>query len=64
VQRCGGAIEEIRQGDVVWTPAGQKHWHGATPTTAMTHIAIQEQLDGKVVEWMEKVSDAQYGNRP
>ena len=49
---------------MVWTPAGQKHWHGATPTTAMTHIAIQEQLDGKVVEWMEKVSDAQYGNRP
>jgi len=60
-QRAGGAIEEIRPGDVVWFPPGEKHWHGATATTAMTHIAIQEALDGKVVEWMEKVSDEQYG---
>ena len=54
------AFEEIRPGDVVWFPPGLKHWHGASPTTAMTHIAIQEALDGKVVEWMEKVSDQQY----
>lgn len=60
VQRWGGSIEEIRPGDVVWFPPGEKHWHGAAPTTAMTHIAIQEQLDGKVVDWMEKVSDEQY----
>jgi quercetin dioxygenase-like cupin family protein len=60
-QHWGGAIEEIRPGDVVWIPPGEKHWHGAGPTTAMTHIAIQEGLDGKVVEWMEKVSDEQYG---
>ncbi len=60
VQRWGDPVEEIRQGDVVWTPAGQKHWHGASPNTEMTHIAITEQLDGKTVEWMEKVSDAQY----
>ncbi len=60
VQRRGGPIEEIRPGDVVWIPPGEKHWHGATATTAMTHIAIQEQLDGKVVEWMEKVGDGQY----
>jgi quercetin dioxygenase-like cupin family protein len=60
VQRWGGSIEEIRPGDVVWFPPGEKHWHGATPTTAMTHIAIQEALDGKVVAWMEKVSDEQY----
>ena len=59
-QRWGGPIEEIRPGDVIWFPPGEKHWHGAAPTTAMTHIAIQEQLDGKVVEWMEKVSDEQY----
>jgi quercetin dioxygenase-like cupin family protein len=59
-QRSGGPIEEIRPGDVVWFPAGEKHWHGASPTTAMTHIAVQEQLDGKMVEWMEKVSDDQY----
>ena len=58
VQRWGDAIDEIGQGDVVWIPPGQKHWHGAAPTTAMTHIAVQEQLDGKTVEWMEKVSDA------
>ena len=56
-QRWGGPIEEIRPGDVVWIPPGEKHWHGATPTTAMTHIAIQEQLDGKAVDWMEQVSD-------
>jgi quercetin dioxygenase-like cupin family protein len=60
VQREGGGIEEIRPGDVVWFPPGEKHWHGATPATAMTHIAIQESLDGKAVEWMEKVSDEQY----
>src|SRR5688572_27824381 len=60
VQEEGGAIEEIRPGDVVWFPPGVKHWHGASPTTAMTHIAIHEQLNGKVVEWMEKVSDEQY----
>src|SRR3979411_208721 len=53
VQREGGSIEEIRPGDVVWFAPGEKHWHGATPTTAMTHIAIQEALNGKVVEWME-----------
>ena len=55
------SVEEIRPGDVVWFPPGEKHWHGASPSTAMTHIAIQESLDGKVVEWMEKVSDEQYG---
>jgi quercetin dioxygenase-like cupin family protein len=60
VQRSGGPIEEIRPGDVVWIPSGERHWHGATPTTAITHVAIQEQLDGKAVEWMEKVSDEQY----
>ena len=59
-QRWGGPIEEIRPGDVVWFPAGEKHWHGAAPTTAMTHIAIQEQLDGKTVDWLEQVSDEQY----
>jgi quercetin dioxygenase-like cupin family protein len=63
VQRDGGAIEEINPGDVIWFPPGEKHWHGAAPTTAMTHIAIQENLDGKVVEWMEKVSDEQYQDR-
>lgn len=60
VQREGGPIEEVRPGDVVWFPPGVKHWHGATPTAAMSHIAIQESLDGKAVEWMEKVSDEQY----
>jgi quercetin dioxygenase-like cupin family protein len=60
VQSAGGSKEEIRPGDVVSCPPNEKHWHGATTTTAMTHIAIQEQLDGKVVEWMEKVSDDQY----
>ena len=59
-QRWGGPVEEIRPGDVVWIPPGEKHWHGATPTTGMTHIAIQEKLDGKVVDWMEQVSDEQY----
>jgi len=59
-QRWGGPIEEIRPGDVVWIEPGEKHWHGATATTAMTHIAIAEGLDGKVVEWMEKVGDEQY----
>jgi quercetin dioxygenase-like cupin family protein len=60
VQREGGPVEEIRPGDVVWFSPGEKHWHGAAPTTAMTHIAIQEALNGKVVDWMEKVNDAQY----
>jgi quercetin dioxygenase-like cupin family protein len=60
VQREGGPVEEIRPGDVVWFSPGEKHWHGATATTGMTHIAIQESLDGKVVDWMEKVTDAQY----
>ncbi len=59
-QRWGGPVEQIRPGDVVWFPPGEKHWHGAAPTTAMTHIAIQEALDGKAVDWMEKVSDEQY----
>ncbi|HUZ31092.1 MAG TPA: cupin domain-containing protein [Xanthobacteraceae bacterium] len=61
VERLGGPIEEIRPGDVVWFPPGEKHWHGASPKAAMTHIAIQEALDGKTVEWLEKVSDEQYG---
>jgi quercetin dioxygenase-like cupin family protein len=60
VQREDGAIEEIHPGDVVWFEPNEKHWHGATPTTAVTHIAIQENLNGKVVEWMEKVSNEQY----
>jgi quercetin dioxygenase-like cupin family protein len=59
-QRWGSPLEEIRPGDVISTPPGEKHWHGAAPTTAMTHIAIQEQLDGKAADWMEKVSDEQY----
>jgi quercetin dioxygenase-like cupin family protein len=59
-QRWGGPIEEIRVGDVVWFPPGEIHWHGATPTTTMTHIAIVEKLDGKSADWMEKVSDEQY----
>ena len=62
-QRLGGPIEEIRPGDVVWFAPGEKHWHGASATTAMTHIAIQEKLDGKAVEWMEHVSDEQYNAR-
>jgi quercetin dioxygenase-like cupin family protein len=61
VQREGGPVEEIRPGDVVWFPPGERHWHGAAPTTAMTHIALQEALDGTVVTWMEKVTDAEYG---
>ncbi|MEH2166759.1 MAG: cupin domain-containing protein [Nostoc sp.] len=60
VQRWGDPREEIRPGDVIWFSPGEKHWHGATATTAMTHIAIQEQLDGKTVDWMEQVSDEQY----
>src|SRR5258707_12684015 len=60
VQREGGPIEEIRPGDVICFPPGEKHWHGATPTTAMTHIAIQERLAGLTVDWMEQVSDEQY----
>jgi quercetin dioxygenase-like cupin family protein len=62
VQRWGGPIEEIRPGDVVIIAPGEKHWHGAAPTTAMTHIAIQESLDGRNVDWLEKVSDEQYGS--
>ena len=59
-QAAGGPVQEIRPSDVVWFPAGEKHWHGGTATTAMTHIAIQEALDGKAVDWLEKVSDEQY----
>jgi len=60
VQRLGGPIEDIRPGDVIWFAPGEKHWHDAAPNTAMTHIAIQEKLDGKTVDWMEQVSDEQY----
>ena len=60
VQRWSGSVEEIHPGDVVWFSPQEKHWHGASPATAITHIAIQESLDGKPVEWMEKVSDEQY----
>jgi quercetin dioxygenase-like cupin family protein len=63
VQNWDGPIQEIRPGDVVWSPPGEKHWHGAAPTTAMTHISIVEQLDGKAADWMEKVSDEQYRER-
>jgi quercetin dioxygenase-like cupin family protein len=63
-QRAGGAIEEIRAGDVVWFAPGEKHWHGASPSTAMSHIAIQERLDGSAVTWLEKVIDADYGAAP
>jgi quercetin dioxygenase-like cupin family protein len=62
-QRWGGRIEEIRPGDVVWFSPGEKHWHGAAPTTAMTHTAIVEKLDGKSTDWMEKVTDEQYTGR-
>ena len=62
-QREGGPVEEIRPGDVVWFAANEKHWHGASPENAMQHIAIQEALDGKAVEWLEKVSDQQYAGR-
>jgi quercetin dioxygenase-like cupin family protein len=61
VQREGGPIEEIHPGDIVWFAPGEKHWHGAAPSTAMSHIAIQEKLDGKVVDWLEHVTDEQYG---
>lgn len=61
VQQWSGAVIEVKQGDVVWTPPNVKHWHGATPTERMTHIAIQERLDGKNVTWMEQVTDEQYG---
>ena len=61
VQREGGPIEAIRPGDIVWFPAGEKHWHGAAPDVAMTHIAVQELIDGVAVTWLEKVSDADYG---
>lgn len=60
VQRQGGPVEVINPGDVVWFEPGEKHWHGASPTTAMTHIAVQESLDGKAVDWLEHVSDADY----
>lgn len=59
--RWGGAVEEIRPGDVIWFAPGEKHWHGAAPNTAMTHTAIQEKFDGKTVEWLEQVSEEQYG---
>lgn len=59
-QREGGPVEEIRPGDIVWFAPGERHWHGATPNTAMTHLALQERLDGKAVDWLEKVSDEQY----
>jgi quercetin dioxygenase-like cupin family protein len=62
-QRAGGPIEDIRPGDVVWIEPGERHWHGASPATAMTHIAVQEQVDGKAVDWMEPVSDEQYLGR-
>ena len=63
VQREGGPVEEIRPGDVVWFAPNEKHWHGASATVAMTHIAIQEELNGKVVDWMEKVTDEQYQSK-
>jgi quercetin dioxygenase-like cupin family protein len=62
-QRWGGPIESLHPGDVVWFAPGEKHWHGASPTTAMTHVAVQEQLDSKMVDWLEHVSDDQYGRR-
>ena len=64
VQRWGDPVEEIRPGDVVWIPPGQKHWHGASPTSAMTHIAITELRDGKAVDWLEKVGDKRYASQP
>jgi quercetin dioxygenase-like cupin family protein len=60
-QSWGGPIEELRPGDVIWFAPGEKHWHGASPATAMTHLAVQEQLGGKTAEWLEQVSDEQYG---
>lgn len=62
-QAWGGPVRDIRAGDTIWFPPGEKHWHGASPATAMTHIAIQEALDGKAVDWMEHVSDEQYQGR-
>ena len=59
-QRDGGPVHEIRPGDVVWFPPGERHWHGASPTTAMTHLALQEKLDGRAVDWLEQVTDEQY----
>ncbi len=64
VQRVGGGIEEIHPGDIVWIPPGEKHWHGASPDTAMSHIAIAEALDGKAVDWLEHVTDAEYRGAP
>ena len=64
VQAKGGPVREIRPGDVVWIPAGEKHWHGASPSNAMTHIAMQEALDGSYVTWMEHVTDAEYNTAP
>jgi quercetin dioxygenase-like cupin family protein len=63
-QRWGGPVEEIRPGDVIWFSPGEKHWHGATPTTGMTHITIQEHLNGKTADWMEQVTDEQYKRNP
>jgi quercetin dioxygenase-like cupin family protein len=60
VQAWGGPIREIKPGDVIWTPPGEKHWHGAAPDSSMTHVAMQELLDGKAVDWMEKVTDEEY----
>jgi quercetin dioxygenase-like cupin family protein len=60
VQRVGSPVEEVHPGDMVWFPPGEKHWHGATPTMGMTHLCVQEQLDGKMVDWLEHVSDEQY----
>ena len=62
-QRWGGPIEEIRPGDVIWFAPGEKHWHGASPATAMTHLAVQERLEGRTVDWLEQVSDEQYGRQ-
>jgi quercetin dioxygenase-like cupin family protein len=63
-QTEGGPVQEIRPGDIVWIPPGEKHWHGAAPANSMTHIAIGEKLDGKVVDWLEKVTDEQYQSSP
>jgi quercetin dioxygenase-like cupin family protein len=63
IQNWGGLIEEIRPGDAIWSSPGEKHWHGSTPTTAMTHISIVEQLDGKAADWMEPVSGEEYQAR-
>jgi quercetin dioxygenase-like cupin family protein len=63
-QHSGGPVEEIRPGDVIWFPPGEKHWHGATPISAMTHIAIQEKLEGQAVDWLEHVTDEQYLSNP